>query len=121
MGALGVVRRGVTGARYGVVGWIAQRAAAVVMLVYTMLIVVLLVIGPGIDAVAWHVTFTAPWLRLASALFVLSLLLHAWVGVRDVLMDYVPATRLRLPLQVVVLLSLAGYALWALWLLWGGV
>lgn len=116
-----MVNSRVTGARYGIAGWLVQRVSAAVMLAYTGLIAVMFLMGPGIDASAWHAAFAAPWLRLASVLFLLSLLLHTWIGLRDVLMDYVHPTRVRLPLQVLVALSLIAYALWGLRLLWGGV
>ena len=62
--------------------------------------------------------FAQQWFRLASLLFALSVFWHAWVGVRDILMDYVHATGTRLALQVLVVLSLVAYALWSIQILW---
>ena len=54
---------------------------------------------------------------LPSSFFV-SLFYHAWIGVRDIWMDYVKPTGLRLTLHVVTLAALIGYAAWAAAILW---
>jgi succinate dehydrogenase / fumarate reductase membrane anchor subunit len=43
---------------------------------------------------------------------------HAWIGMRNILMDYVHATGIRLTLQILVILSLVFYAIWATEILW---
>ena len=50
----------------------------------------------------------------------LALLWHAWIGVRDIWMDYVKPTGLRLTLEVLTLVSLVVYAGWTIGILWGG-
>jgi len=55
---------------------------------------------------------------LSLSLFSLAVMLHAWVGVRDILMDYVKPTAIRLTLEVLFLLALAYYTVWALQILW---
>ncbi|HWP87652.1 MAG TPA: succinate dehydrogenase, hydrophobic membrane anchor protein, partial [Burkholderiales bacterium] len=44
-----MVNRAVTGAHYGLRDWLAQRVTAVVMLLYTLLLVWLLLATPVID------------------------------------------------------------------------
>ena len=48
----------------------------------------------------------------------LALLWHAWVGVRNILMDYVKPVGLRLALQVFTILWLVGCAGWTVQILW---
>ena len=57
---------------------------------------------------------------LGITLFLIALLYHAWVGVRDILMDYVHATGMRLALEAAVALSLLFYLVWSAAILWGG-
>ena len=57
-------------------------------------------------------------MRVATLLFAVSLAWHAWVGVRDILMDYVKPDGVRLALQVVTLLMIASYLGWAVQILW---
>jgi succinate dehydrogenase / fumarate reductase membrane anchor subunit len=55
---------------------------------------------------------------VATLLFMVSLAWHAWVGVRDIIMDYVKPDGLRLALQVIVLLTIAAYVGWTIQILW---
>jgi succinate dehydrogenase / fumarate reductase membrane anchor subunit len=57
-------------------------------------------------------------MRVATFLFVASALVHAWVGMRDIWMDYVKPTGVRLALEVLTVLVLAGCGGWALQILW---
>jgi len=48
----------------------------------------------------------------------LSLSWHAWVGVRDIYMDYIKPTAVRLSLQVFTIVVLIGYLCWTALILW---
>lgn len=113
-----MVKRLVVGAHYGTGSWLAQRITAVVMALYTLIVLVVMMQRAPFTYDAWRALFTQGWMRIATALFVASLAWHAWVGVRDVLMDYVKHDGLRLALQVLAVLLLASYALWAVEILW---
>ena len=107
------------GAHYGVGGWLLQRLTAVVMAIYTAgLAVCLLWHAPGSHA-EWQAIFAGTFARLATMLFLAALLYHAWIGMRDILMDYVKPMGLRLALQVAVAVALAFYLVWSASILWG--
>lgn len=114
-----MVERIVTGAHYGMRDWLMQRVTAAVMAVYSVFIVVFLLTHQPLQFADWSGLFQNLWVRLASLLFLLSLYLHAWVGVRDILMDYVPPTALRLTLEVLTILALVAYTAWSVQILWG--
>jgi succinate dehydrogenase / fumarate reductase membrane anchor subunit len=113
-----VVTRVVTGAHYGLRDWLAQRITAVVMAVYSVIVVVVLLTGRPITYAVWRDLFAEGWMRVATLLFALSLVWHAWVGVRDILMDYIKPDGLRLSLQVGALLVIAAYLGWTIQILW---
>jgi len=113
-----MVTRTVVGAGYGLRDWLMQRVTAVVMALYSLLFVFLLLTRPLEGYAHWRALFAPEWMKLASLLFALSLMLHAWVGVRDILMDYVRPTGLRLALQSAAILALVAYAAWAVQILW---
>ena len=113
-----MVKPVVTGAHYGLRDWLVQRVTAVVMAVYFLLLAAVLLISPPHDHAAWKVLFSEQWLRIASFLFFVSLCWHAWIGMRNILMDYVHATGTRLTLQMLVILSLLFYAVWSADILW---
>jgi succinate dehydrogenase / fumarate reductase membrane anchor subunit len=113
-----MVERVVTGAHYGLRDWLAQRITAVIMAVYTVILLVVLLGAVPITYPVWRDLFAQGWMRVATLLFAASLAWHAWVGVRDILMDYVKPVGVRLTLQVAVLVVLAGYVGWAIQILW---
>jgi succinate dehydrogenase / fumarate reductase membrane anchor subunit len=113
-----VVNRIVVGAHYGLRGWLVQRISAIVMALYTVGFVIAFAAAKPTGYADWKALFGHGWMRFATLLFVVSVLLHAWVGMRDILMDYVKPTGWRLALQIVVVLVLVGAAGWAVEILW---
>jgi succinate dehydrogenase / fumarate reductase membrane anchor subunit len=63
----------------------------------------------------WNMTL----MRYAALLFLVALLYHAWIGVRNIFMDYIKDSGLRLTLYVVVILALICYGAWTVQILWG--
>jgi len=112
------VKRVVTGAHYGLRDWLAQRVTAAVMAVYSVIAVAVLLTNSPITYAVWRDLFGQGWMRVATLLFALSLVWHAWVGVRDILMDYIKPDGLRLSLQVGALLVIAAYLGWTIQILW---
>ena len=111
-------RRAVTGAHYGIKDWLAQRVTAVLMTIYLIVLVgVLFAVAPQ-DYAAWKDIFSHQWMRIASFLFFMCLFWHAWIGVRNVLMDYVHSTAVRLIAQIVVITALLFYLVWIAEILW---
>lgn len=112
------MKRTVVGAHYGMRDWLAQRLTAVVMAVYSVMLAIVLLRGEPISHAVWKDLFAQGWMRVATLLFAASLVWHAWVGMRDILMDYIKPDGLRLALQVFTLLLLAGYMGWSIQILW---
>ena len=113
-----MTRRLVVGARYGLRDWLAQRITAAIMAVYSLIAVFVLLTSKPISYAVWRDLFSQGWMRVATLLFMVSLAWHAWVGVRDVLMDYIRPAGMRLALQVLVLLMIAAYVGWTIQILW---
>jgi succinate dehydrogenase / fumarate reductase membrane anchor subunit len=107
------------GAHYGVGDWLLQRLTAVVMALYTIGLFACLVIAPPHSYADWKAMFSGTFFRLATMLFFIALLYHAWVGMRDILMDYLHATGVRLTMQVAVGFVLLFYLVWSASILWG--
>lgn len=108
----------VVGAHYGLRDWMAQRATAVVLALYVVFMLAF-VLSPGaVDYARWHALFANQAMKLFSLVAFLALLYHAWVGVRDIWMDYVKPVGLRVSLHVVTivwLLACVGGAVQVLW------
>lgn len=89
------------------------------MTVYLAVLTGVICIAAPQDYAAWKNIFTTSWLRIATFVFFVGLFWHAWVGVRNVLMDYVHPTAIRLTLQILVIVSLLFYLVWVAEILWG--
>ncbi len=112
-------RRLVVGAHYGMRDWLSQRVTAAVMAVFTVLVLAQLVFTRGpIGYDKWAGIFASQWMKVLTFSVVAGLLWHVWVGMRDVLMDYVKPIWMRLSLQVFVIVWLTGCAGWAIQVLW---
>lgn len=108
----------VTGAHYGARDWLVQRITAVFMLIYLVLLIGILGVQIPQDYAAWKNLFQHQWMRIATFIFFLCLFWHAWIGMRNILMDYVHALGIRLTVQIAVIASLLFYAVWTAEILW---
>ncbi len=111
-------RRIVVGAHYGLRDWLAQRVTAVLMTLFTLVVLVQVLLPGPIGYDKWAGIFAAQWMKVLTFVVIVSLLLHVWVGMRDIWMDYIQPVGVRLVLQVATLVWLVGCAGWALQVLW---
>jgi succinate dehydrogenase / fumarate reductase membrane anchor subunit len=114
-----MVNRVVTGAHYGLRDWLIQRITAVVMAAYIVVLAVYLLMQPYWDYDVWTALFSSQMVRTFSLMFLLSLFFHAWIGVRDIVMDYIKPAGVRLVIHVLVILALLLYTIWSVQILWG--
>jgi succinate dehydrogenase / fumarate reductase membrane anchor subunit len=111
-------RRIVVGAHYGLRDWLSQRVTAVLMALFTVVVLVQLLLPGPMNYTRWSAIFAAQWMKTLSFAVIVALAWHAWVGVRDIWMDYVKPVGLRLALQVATIVWLVGCAGWAVQVLW---
>ena len=98
--------------------WLSQRLTALAMTVYIILLVALLFVFRPAGFAAWHAFIMPVWFRLAMLIFFMCLFMHAWLGVADVLKDYVFNKTLRAYMQIVVDALLIAYLFWLMFILW---
>ena len=114
-----MVNRIVTGAHYGLRDWLVQRVTAAVMAIYVLGLVGWLLWQPAFGYDTWTELFSGSVMRSFTLLFLLSLYYHAWIGVRDIVMDYVKPASIRLLIHVLAILALVFYIIWSVQILWG--
>lgn len=114
-----MTRRHAVGAHYGLMDWLVQRLSAVVMALYTLLLLAIVLWNGGVDYALWRDLFAHGGFKLASFLFMVALLYHAWIGARDILMDYIKPAGIRLLLETVTVVLLFAYLGWTMQILWG--
>ena len=109
--------------RSGLSDWLMQRVSAVILLAYFGYLSAVLI--GGVDYQGWKELFAQTWMRIFSLLALLSIVVHAWVGLWCVLTDYITerlmggkATALRLTAQAVCGLMMFVYLVWGIQILW---
>ena len=112
-------RRTVVGAHYGIRDWLAQRVTGVLMALFTVIVLAQLVFTRGpIGYDKWAGIFASQPMKMLTFATIVGLVYHVWVGMREVLMDYVKPVGVRLVLQILVIVWLVGCAGWAIQVLW---
>ena len=111
-------KRVVVGAHYGLRDWLSQRVTAALMTLFTLVLLVQLLLPGPLGYDKWAGIFAAQWMKVLTFVTIVALGWHAWVGVRDIWMDYIKPVGLRLVLQVATLVWLVGCMGWAVQVLW---
>ncbi|MBE9609357.1 succinate dehydrogenase, hydrophobic membrane anchor protein [Chitinilyticum piscinae] len=114
-----MVNRHVVGAHYGLRDWLVQRATAVIMLVYAVAVGAFVLFAAKAGYADWQKLFSCTWVRVLSTVTFLALLWHAWVGIRDIWMDYIQPLGLRVTAHVVTILWLVASLVYMIKVVWG--
>jgi succinate dehydrogenase / fumarate reductase, membrane anchor subunit len=111
-------KRIVVGAHYGMRDWLSQRVTATLMALFTIAVIVQVLLPGEMGYDKWAGMFSQQWMKVLTFVVIVSLLIHVWVGMRDIWMDYVKPVAVRLVLQVFTIVWLVGCAGWAVQVLW---
>ena len=109
--------RGSAGAGLG--EWIIQRVSAVYALFFILWLSISLFLKPITSHGDWQSFSADNFFRVAALLFVASLLVHAWTGLKSVFLDYVNSWRMRFLLNMTLALVFGGIAIWSFIVLGG--
>ena len=112
--------------RSGLSDWLLQRVTAVIMAAYSVFIVIYLLTHGGLTYEQWAALHQNFLMKLFSLAAVVSIALHAWIGLWAVLTDYITvplmgakATPIRIVLQLGMIIVLLAYVVWAIDIFWG--
>ncbi len=107
------MRRGAT----GLIAWFTQRVSAIYIAIFSLYLLYVFIACPPENYQQWHTFVTQPMISVSSVLFFAALMIHAWIGVRDVVIDYVHPFAIRLTILSMVMIGLMTCGLWALQIL----
>ena len=110
-------KRLVVGAHYGLAGFIGQRVTSVVLTLWVLLVVFSFLVGPR-SYETWAALFAPLWMKVFTLIALFSLLYHAWIGMRNIWMDYISPVWARLSLQTITVLWLIACGVWSVQILW---
>ena len=107
----------------GVHDWLWQRLSSVVVAAYSLFIVIFLLINTlgahnNLTFQVWNGLFSMLWVKIATVIFVISLIIHAWIGIWTVLTDYVHCAIIRNTLLFAFFIGYLIYLIWTIAILW---
>ncbi|WP_227691744.1 succinate dehydrogenase, hydrophobic membrane anchor protein [Psychrobacter immobilis] len=106
--------------------WIVQRISAVVLAVYSVVLLGFFLTHGDVTFVEWSQFMMSLPMRLFSLVAILALAGHAWVGMWTVFTDYITtgklgpsASGLRLVLQALMIIAILVFLFWGIMIFWG--
>lgn len=103
----------------GLSEWLLQRMSAIYLGFFIIYISTRLTFWPINDFEHWHSWLGSPFVRIAWLLAFASLLLHAWIGMRSVLLDYLKPFQLRFIVSMIFATGLIASGFWVIDILYG--
>ena len=98
---------------HGLRPWLIQRVSAVYIALFVIYAIVTLASVGDVSSLQWRDWLFHPFNTIAVGLFIIALLLHAWVGMRDIILDYLHNTLVRMMAFTLVIVVLISSGLWA--------
>jgi succinate dehydrogenase / fumarate reductase membrane anchor subunit len=92
--------------------WVIQRVSAVYMVLFTAYAVFSFFSAESIAHESWKSWLFSPFNTTVVGIFVIALLFHTWIGMRDVVLDYIHNIMLRIFILAMLLGVLIGSGLW---------
>lgn len=103
----------------GIRDWKIQRFTAIFLGLYILFLGAFFIQHPTVPYDHWRYLFSQLWMQVASLFAILSVALHAWIGLWTILTDYIKPVTVRYILQSLILFALFGYSVWGIFILWG--
>jgi len=101
----------------GLRAWLWQRLTSVYIALFVIVSLVAYGLNGPVSYEQWRMLFAYPVVNVATALFVIAVLFHAGVGVRDILVDYVHSLILRFTILIILVVMLLALGIWSMWIL----
>lgn len=114
-----MVTNAATFGRSGVHDFVLVRGSAIVLACYTLFLTGFFLITPEVTYSAWQGLFANLGMKIFTMLALIALLAHAWIGMWQVLTDYVKPVFLRAILQFLINVAAVSYVVAGLFILWG--
>jgi succinate dehydrogenase / fumarate reductase membrane anchor subunit len=102
----------------GLRAWLVQRVSAVYMLFFIVFFLLHFALDPPHSSPAWNAWMASRSVSIATTVFFAALLAHAWVGLRDVILDYVHPVAVRMCVLVLLAIGLVATGAWMIRILW---
>ncbi|QOL24331.1 succinate dehydrogenase, hydrophobic membrane anchor protein [Thalassotalea sp. LPB0316] len=114
-----MVSNAATVGRSGVHDFILLRASAVILAAYSLFLAYFFLTTPDVTYDIWTGLFSGLGVKVFTILALFAVLIHAWIGIWQVLSDYVKPAFIRGALQFIFSVTLVAYFVAGLITVWG--
>lgn len=105
--------------RNGVHDFLLVRATAIVLTLYIIYMIGFFAVTGELTYEVWSGFFASAFTKVFTLLALFSILIHAWIGMWQVLTDYVKPVAIRLGLQLIIVVALLVYVIYGFVVVWG--
>ncbi|MCT4710790.1 succinate dehydrogenase membrane anchor subunit [Enterobacteriaceae bacterium H11S18] len=105
--------------RNGVHDFLLVRATAIVITLYILYMIGFFAVTGELTYEVWSGFFSSAFTKVFTLLTLFSILIHAWIGMWQVLTDYVKPVAIRLGLQLLIVVALLVYVIYGFVVVWG--
>lgn len=105
--------------RSGLHDWLLLRGAAIIIAFYVCYLLGFFLFQSPVTYATWHNFFASGFTKVFTLLALLAILIHGWIGLWQVLTDYVKHLALRLVMQLAIIVVLLAYAIYGMVVVWG--
>lgn len=103
----------------GLRDWLTQRVTAILLAIYTIILVSFLLTHKPLHFNEWHTFLSQTWLQIYTIFVLFSFLFHAWIGMWIVSTDYIKKACIRLGFQLFIIFSLLACFIVGIAIVWG--
>jgi len=101
----------------GLKAWVFQRITAVYLGLFVLYLTWYFIFSAPATHPAWSNWLASPHINISFLFFTISLLFHAWIGMRDVVLDYIHPLIIRVLVLILIGIGLISSGLWVMKLL----
>lgn len=105
--------------RNGIQDWLLLRATAILITLYALYILGFFIITDTLTYETWRAFFASSFTKVFTLLTLFATLIHGWIGMWQVLTDYVKHLATRLIGQLVIVVVLLAFAIYGTVVVWG--
>lgn len=102
----------------GLRDWLVQRFSSLIIGCYFAVLLSFFFLHPHLNFDILRNFFFTTWVQIFTIIALLSLFVHAWVGIWTVITDYIRSFALQFTVQVLVIITLFVYLFWGTSILW---
>ncbi|MXP56283.1 succinate dehydrogenase, hydrophobic membrane anchor protein [Pantoea sp. Mhis] len=104
--------------RNGIYDWLLVRISAILLALYIFYLVGFFILKDTLTYDIWRGFFSFFFTKIFTILALFSVLIHSWIGMWQVLSDYVKSLTIRFILHIVIIVALLIYTIYGAVVIW---